>query len=145
MDLYVQKYPVLNQGATWHIADAYNIQHYKDGEGYIAPHIEYMPWPNTDFILRMLAWMVNLNDSPCGTEFLIQKQILQAQQGNVSIWPAYWTHHHKGVTPNIGDKYIATGWCVYEAMDPAPDGFNSRPKILKDTILSTQQSAHWYD
>ena len=29
------------------------------------------------------------------------------------MWPAYWTHPHKGVTPNVGDKYIATGWLNY--------------------------------
>ena len=119
LDLYVEKYPVLNQGAKWRIADMYNIQHYKDGEGYSADHIEYMPLPNSDFIYRMLAWMINLNDSPCGTEFLLQKQILQARQGNVSIWPAYWTHHHKGVCPNVGDKYIVTGWCTYTPFKPS--------------------------
>ena len=125
LDLYTKKYPVLNEGAKWHVADLYNIQHYKDGEGYSADHIEYMPLPNTDFIYRMLAWMINLNDSPCGTEFLLQKQILQAREGNVSIWPAYWTHHHKGVCPTIGNKYIVTGWCVYEPFEPAPDGFDT--------------------
>tara|TARA_B100001250_G_C19373416_1_gene602992 strand:- start:61 stop:633 length:573 start_codon:yes stop_codon:yes gene_type:complete len=113
MNLYVEKYYVLKTGANFYVDPTYNIQHYKDGEGYAESHIEYMPWPNTNFMYRMLAWMINLNDAECGTEFLLQNQILLAQQGNVSIWPAYWTHHHRGVCPNIGDKYIATGWCLY--------------------------------
>ena len=29
------------------------------------------------------------------------------------MWSAGWTHPHKGVTPNVGDKYIVTGWCEY--------------------------------
>ena len=119
LNMYVDKYHVLKTGAAFTVDDVYNIQHYKDGEGYFALHIEYMPWPNTNFMYRNLAWMINLNDAQCGTEFVLQNQILQAQQGNVSIWPAYWTHHHKGVCPNIGDKYIATGWCVYKPFEAA--------------------------
>ncbi len=117
LDLYVEKYHTLQIGAPFNVDDCYNIQHYKDGEGYFALHCEYMPWPNTNFVYRNLAWMINLNDAECGTEFPLQNQILLARQGNVSIWPAYWTHHHRGVTPNIGDKYIVTGWCVYKPFD----------------------------
>ena len=41
---------------------------------------------------------------------------VEAEQGKGVIWPAGWTHPHKGVTPNIGNKYIATGW--FEYYDP---------------------------
>ena len=119
LDLYTQKYHVLNEGAQFYIYPHYNIQYYGDGDGYFSSHIEYMPWPDTSFIYRLLAWMINLNDAQCGTEFILQKQILQAQTGNLSIWPAYWTHHHKGVCPNVGDKYIVTGWCTYKPFEPS--------------------------
>ena len=58
----------------------------------------------------MGAWMIYLNDAESGTEFPYQEIVLQPKQGLCAVWPAYWTHPHKGVTPNRGDKYIATGW-----------------------------------
>ena len=119
LDLYVEKYWTLKTGAQFYIYPHYNIQYYGDGDGYFASHIEYMPWPGTSFAYRLLAWMINLNDAQCGTEFVLQKQILKAQMGNLSIWPAYWTHHHKGVCPNVGDKYIVTGWCTYKPFEPS--------------------------
>ena len=94
---------------TW---ESYNIQHYKDGEGYFGLHCECQPDDvNGDaYVYRMGAWMIYLNDAESGTEFPYQEITLQPKQGLCAVWPAYWTHPHKGVTPNKGDKYIATGW-----------------------------------
>ena len=91
--------------------ESYNIQHYKDGEGYFGLHCECQPDASSDrFIHRMGAWMIYLNDAESGTEFPYQEIVLQPEQGVCAVWPAYYTHPHKGVTPNRGDKYIATGW-----------------------------------
>ena len=59
---------------------------------------------------RILAWMVYLNDAVSGTEFPYQERTVTPKTGRTAIWPAGWTHPHKGVTPNMGVKYIATGW-----------------------------------
>ena len=45
-----------------------------------------------------------------GTEFKYQKIILNAEKGNLIIWPADFTHTHKGIISNTKEKYIATGW-----------------------------------
>jgi hypothetical protein len=113
MDQYVDKYPILEEGYQFNISPTYNLQHYKDGEGYSAAHMEYAPMPNTTYPYRMLAWIFYLNNAECGTEFILQDTILEAKAGVGAVWPAYWTHTHRGVCPNIGDKYIATGWCLY--------------------------------
>jgi hypothetical protein len=42
---------------------------------------------------------------------------MQPKTGRAAIWSAAWTHVHKGVTPNIGDKYIATGWCQFSELN----------------------------
>lgn len=106
---FKNKYMFLDYISAWSITPYYNIQRYQDGEGYFAAHCEHSPhYPN-----RILAWMIYLNTASCGTEFPYQKITLRAVQGNVAIWSAAWTHPHKGVTPNIGTKYIATGWCEY--------------------------------
>tara|TARA_B100000212_G_scaffold327816_1_gene291454 strand:- start:370 stop:927 length:558 start_codon:yes stop_codon:yes gene_type:complete len=102
-----EKYPFLNTGTDyWRNSNSYNIQYYKDNQGYFTLHCEQ----SSTCPHRMLAWMIYLNDAKCGTEFPYQKTILSAERGKGAIWPATWTHPHKGVTPNIGNKYIVTGW-----------------------------------
>ena len=103
-------YQFLNKQCDyWHMDNWYNIQKYEDGQGYFATHCEQSSsYPN-----RMMAWMIYLNDAKCGTEFPYQKTTVNAEQGKGVVWSAGWTHPHKGVTPNIGEKYIATGWAVF--------------------------------
>ena len=102
-----EKYTFLEWGVShWNLYDDYNIQHYTDGEGYFTMHCEH----SINSPCRMLAWMIYLNDAECGTLFPYQDTVIEAKQGKGVIWSAGWTHPHKGVTPNIGDKYIATGW-----------------------------------
>jgi len=103
-------YTFLDTGCDyWRIDEWYNIQKYEDGQGYFATHCEQ----SSSYPHRMLAWMIYLNDAECGTEFPYQKTTVKAEQGKGVIWSAGWTHPHKGVTPNIGEKYIATGWGVF--------------------------------
>ena len=62
---------------------------------------------------RVMAWMIYLNDMPEGeaeTEFLWQGVKLQPKAGRGCIWPAAWTHVHRGNTVYTQNKYIATGW-----------------------------------
>ena len=108
-------YPFLiDQCNRWRICSNYNIQYYSDGEGYYSLHNEHS-YTNP---YRMMAWMIYLNDAESGTEFPYQNTIVQAKQGQAVVWSAEWTHPHKGVTPNIGDKYIVTGWFEYYGLDP---------------------------
>jgi len=109
LDKYCEKYPHLNTLSKWTASSKYNIQKYDDGQGYFMLHCEQdalMPF-------RILAWMYYLNDAECGTEFPYQEITLNATKGDLAIWPAFWTHPHKGVTPNIGTKYICTGWVEF--------------------------------
>jgi hypothetical protein len=45
-----------------------------------------------------------------GTEFFHQKLTTSAEQGKTLIWPADWTHTHRGITSPTEEKYIITGW-----------------------------------
>jgi len=116
-----EQYLFLDYCDYWKVDQWYNIQYYGDGEGYFKAHCEH----SSVYPHRMLAWMIYLNTAECGTEFPYQKIKVRALQGQGAMWSAAWTHPHKGVTPNIGDKYIITGWCVFNrptARDvPLPD------------------------
>ena len=52
------------------------------------------------------------------TEFLYQKRRIKPQQGRLVIFPAGFTHTHRGNPPLSGDKYILTSW-VENSLEPA--------------------------
>jgi len=65
---------------------------------------------------RVLTWMIYLNDIPDGegeTEFLWQGVRVKPKAGTCVIWPAHFTHPHRGNPVYSCDKYIATGWYTY--------------------------------
>jgi hypothetical protein len=62
---------------------------------------------------RLLVWTIYLNDIPYNegeTEFLWQGVRVNPKAGRCAIWPAAFTHHHRGNPVYTHDKYIATGW-----------------------------------
>ena len=60
---------------------------------------------------RLLVFMTYLNDvDDGGTDFLYQNLTTQAKKGKTIIWPAEWTHTHKGQISEKKEKYIETGW-----------------------------------
>ena len=110
---YQKRYPFLQYGTTcgkFNITKKYNIQKYEEGEGFYPLHCEQ----GTLAPYRMLVWMLYLNNAKSGTEFPTQNKVVKPKTGRMVIWPAGWTHPHKGVTPNRGLKYIVTGWWNYE-------------------------------
>lgn len=106
---YKDSHDFLSKLRPWSVCEYYNIQKYNEGEGFSLLHCEH----DVGLSYRILAWMIYLNDAESGTEFPYQDITLQPKAGRVCIWPAAWTHPHKGVTPNKGTKYIATGWFGY--------------------------------
>ena len=116
---YQNKYPNMSTICEWKYNTEYNFQKYDgDEDGYKLWHCEH---GGNDFdCKRILAWMFYVNDAKSGTEFMHYPTI-KAKRGRCVIWPAFWTHVHKGVTPNKGLKYIATGWVSY-----VDDGDNVR-------------------
>jgi hypothetical protein len=62
---------------------------------------------------RVLVWTIYLNDVPPHegeTEFLWQGLRVNPKAGRCAIWPATFTHVHRGNPVYTHDKYIATGW-----------------------------------
>jgi hypothetical protein len=111
MDKYKKEYPSIDKFiARWVIDNGYNFQKYETEEdGFKVWHTEAGGAPVSN---RVLAWMFYLNDAKCGTEF-INYPTVKAKMGRCVIWPAAWTHTHRGVIPNKGLKYMVTGWASY--------------------------------
>lgn len=76
-------------------------------------HIWHCEQADLEHSSRVLVWTIYLNDIPHGegeTEFLWQGLRLQPKAGTVCIFPAAFTHTHRGNPVYSCDKYIATGW-----------------------------------
>ena len=116
----------------WRVAPHYNIQKYNgENEGFFTLHNE----DSGSHPYRMLVWMMYLNDAKSGTEFPYQNKTITPKVGRTVIWPAGWTHPHKGVTPNEGIKYISTGWFYYLPKGrPHFDGHHPDEKIQEIVV-----------
>ena len=90
-----------------------NYQHYKPSEGYFSYHHENNGKPHNN--RRVLTWMLYLNTIKYGgeTEFLYQRHFEKAEAAKLVIWPAGFTHTHRGISSNE-NKHIFTGWFEYK-------------------------------
>ncbi len=61
---------------------------------------------------RKIVVIVYLNEGFGGgeTEFLYQSLRIEPKVGKIIVFPAGWTHTHRGNPPLHGDKYILNGW-----------------------------------
>ena len=108
---YVDKYPTNLEVASWAITEDINIQYYRPGAGYKKWHTERM-CKIAPYVNRHLVFMTYLNDvhDQGETEFLYQKIKAKPRKGLTLIWPADWTHVHRGIVSASEEKYIITGW-----------------------------------
>ena len=82
-------------------------RYFKGVDGYHAWHEDNGPKDN-----RVLVCMFYLNDVEEGgeTEFYFQQVKLKPTKGSLVIFPAYFTHLHRGNIPMSNDKYICNIW-----------------------------------
>ena len=133
IEKYKEENPELNLLNKWVIRDNYNLQKYSPGGGYHILHCENYNTGNHR--TNILAWMYYLNTvrEGGGTYFSNFDLTVNAEEGRLVIWPAYWTHFHKGIVSKTYDKYIATGWfCLHnDALHPSE---RSDRKLVDDRI-----------
>ena len=115
IEKYKEKYRRCNEDmASWNIFPHVNIQKYNPGCYYKKFHCEK---DSADGYVgrRHLVFMTYLNDVSDGgeTEFLYQNVKFQPVKGRTLIWPAEWTHTHRGLVSNSHTKYIVTGWISF--------------------------------
>ena len=101
-DLLKSFYPRLHIGP-------FNLRKYDENDHFGALHSERI---SLNTLHRVLVWMTYLNDVPEGgeTEFPLFGLRIKPEKGKTLIWPAEWTHAHRGSVVKRGPKYITTGW-----------------------------------
>ena len=110
---YIKKYVYVDEGQhPWNLFPYIKIQKYEPKKSYHKWHAEL------DGLIekqkRILVFTTYLNTINKGgeTEFFYQKQKIKPVTGKTIIFPAYWTHTHRGCFTNE-TKYIITGWYTY--------------------------------
>lgn len=113
-DDYAKEYDVLkdcNLRCT-----SVKMQKTSPGSGY---HVWHAEQGNGDSANRGLVYILYLNDldpdAAGETEFLYQRLRIPPKENSLVIWPAAFTHAHRGnVVHGNKSKYIITGWFYYE-------------------------------
>ena len=106
---FLEKYPHANEQSFFNIYEDLNIQHYPVGGGFKKFHFEN--GGEKVSLKRIFVFMTYLNDvEDGGTEFKYQNIITEAKKGLTLIWPAHWTHTHRGIPSTTKEKFIITGW-----------------------------------
>lgn len=97
-------YPAILTGAK--------LQKTRPSEGY---HIWHAEATSLLYKSRVISYILYLNDISEGgeTEFIHLSERVAPKAGRMLIFPAGWTHTHRGNPPLVEDKYIATGWMEY--------------------------------
>jgi hypothetical protein len=113
-DHYTEQFSVLKD-AKIH-GTAMKMQRTDPGGGY---HVWHAEQGNKEHAERVLVYMLYLNDlgeqDGGETEFLYQRLRLRPEANTMVVWPAAYTHTHRGNTV-LGNqsKYIVTGWFYYD-------------------------------
>lgn len=112
--MYSNEFSVIKNAQV--ICNQMKMQKTSSGGGY---HVWHAEQGNGDQASRSLAYMLYLNTLPeeanGETEFLYQQRRINPVANTLLLWPAAFTHAHRG-NPVYGDsaKYIVTGWFYNE-------------------------------
>ena len=106
---YISQWPFLRENSQKYEIGTFNLQRYKPGQHFKKIHTERF---SIDTLHRIFVFMTYLNDVEGGgsTYFSNYDLEIQPRKGLTLIWPAEWTHAHKGNVLKTGNKYIITGW-----------------------------------
>ena len=111
---YSQKYSVLKDFPMR--ATVMKMQRTDPGGGYHIWHAEQGPGYHAN---RVIVYMLYLNtiapENAGETEFLYQQERYSPIANTMVLWPASYTHPHRGNTVfGQTSKYIVTGWFYYD-------------------------------
>jgi hypothetical protein len=107
---YLKEYEDLGKTASVWSLTSLRFKHFKPGDSFENWHSENcLTYPN-----RVLGLQIYLSDHNCGTEFSAYNKTIQSVKGRAVVFPAYFTHTHRGqVCPENKDRYILTGYVSF--------------------------------
>lgn len=110
---YVKKYSILSDFDR-HTIYAYKLQRTDPGGGYHIWHCENISARYSRRIGVYILYLNTLEPEEAGeTEFLYLQKRIPPREGTLLIFPAGYTHTHRGNPPFKRSKYIMTGWIEF--------------------------------
>ena len=106
-ECYMKRYSISFNGVIYN--DVFKIHKVRKSEGF---HVWHYEKGSPESIERMMAYMTYLEVPKKGgeTEFLHQSLRIEPVVGRTLIWPAGYTHMHRGNPPLDGEKLYIDGW-----------------------------------
>lgn len=97
-------------------ATVMKMQKTSPGGGYHVWHPEQGPGETARRVLVYMLYLNNISKDGGGeTEFLYQRKRYHPEENVMLIWPAAYTHTHRGNTVLSDEyKYVVTGWFYYD-------------------------------
>ena len=114
-EYYVDQYPALTDSKIR--ATAAKMQRTDPMGGYHLWHNEQSSsMESSNRALVYMLYLNTLNPEQAGeTEFLYQQQRISPKENTLIIWPASFTHTHRGnAVYGNESKYVITGWFNYD-------------------------------
>lgn len=113
---YITEYPGMDSWVKGMRDTSYLVQVYKQGQGFYKTHVDAAPWLGYPQSLRVLACVMYLNtvDEGGETEFTEHGLKISPEQGDMLMFPAYWTHPHAARVPLSGDKWIISTFVTHD-------------------------------
>ena len=111
---YIERYSIQFEGTIFN--DVFKIHKVGKSEGYHAWHYEK---GSPDSMDRIIVFMTYLEVPKKGgeTEFLHQSLRIEPIVGRTLLWPAGYTHMHRGNPPLDGEKMYISGWFTTGRVD----------------------------
>lgn len=113
-DHYCEQFSVLRDARI--NGTAMKMQRTDPGGGYHVWHGEQGNGNQSDRVLVYMLYLNTLAPEEAGeTEFLYQQRRISPEENTMVLWPAAFTHAHRGnVVHGSKSKYIVTGWFYFE-------------------------------
>lgn len=104
---YLKTYPTLNRTYDKWALKTWRFKHFPPNHHFSGWHSEH----NSTHPYLILCCLLYLSDHNCGTEFLATNEVIQSKKGRLVMFPAFWTHIHRGqLCPDKKDRYIMSAY-----------------------------------
>jgi hypothetical protein len=107
LSAYKKLYPEINlTNSFWDLTNL-RFKKFNKGKSFAEFHSEH----SLTYFNRVLSIQLYLTEHNCGTEFYRNNFVIKSEIGRLTIFPAYFTHTHKGqVCPDNKERFIITGY-----------------------------------
>jgi hypothetical protein len=114
IEIYKTIYKEIDMTASCWEINSLRFKLFKKGYSFSDWHSEHcLTYPN-----RVLSIQLYLTEHNCGTEFYYNKKTILSKVGRVCMFPAYFSHTHRGQPDFNKDRMIITGYVEFVKKGP---------------------------